>query len=77
MQTNNMMQSYNTGLIPDFALLPADLTVLTHGAGFWQQHGGVSQKEWQAQRQALQADYRAKRSAATKHTHRTRKAARS
>ena len=47
--------------------------ILQAGAAFWSQHQVVSDRAWQAQRQALHADYKAKHRSAAKHTHKGRK----
>ena len=48
---------------------PADLMTLQAGAAFWSQHKVTSERAWQAERQALHADYKAKHRAAAKHVH--------
>ena len=55
----------------------ADLNILQHGSNFWRQHNTLSNKAWEAQRTALQKDYKDKRRAATKHLQRKRKTSRS
>ena len=46
---------------------------LQAGAGFWNQHQVLSERAWQAQRQVLHADYKAKHRAAAKSTHKLRR----
>ena len=52
---------------------PVDLMTLQAGAAFWSQHEVVPEKAWQAQRQALHVDYKAKHRAAAKHVHKGRR----
>ena len=49
------------------APVAADNRTLQVGAAFWSQHQTISDRAWQAQRKALQADYKAKHRAAAKH----------
>ncbi|KAL0041550.1 hypothetical protein WJX79_007237 [Trebouxia sp. C0005] len=58
---------------PEEAPLYPDLMSLRVGSAFWRQDNELSDKEWQAQRQVLHADYRAKHRAAVKHTQKARK----
>ncbi|DBA84951.1 TPA: hypothetical protein ACH3X2_005692 [Trebouxia sp. C0005] len=58
---------------PEEAPLYPGLMSLRVGSAFWRQDNELSDKEWQAQRQVLHADYRAKHRAAVKHTQKARK----
>lgn len=55
------------------ATAAADLMSLQAGAVFWNEHQVLSERAWQAQRQTLHADYKAKHRAAAKHTHKGRR----
>ena len=55
------------------SVVSVDLMSLRVGAAFWRQQKELSEKAWQAQRQVLHADYRAKHRAAAKHTHKANK----
>ncbi|KAL0041991.1 hypothetical protein WJX77_000059 [Trebouxia sp. C0004] len=58
---------------PEEAPLYPDLMSLRVGAGFWRQDNELSDKDWQAQRQVLHADYRTKHRTAAKHTQKAKK----